>query len=185
MKESVNGEETWYRISTLVPRSFPFSSKHAVVLSQWHERVKLGHPGYRPPLSHRLIDGEFFVFLWNMEIQTKKNGEGQGKILYRETKFEPGLFHEFVYRVVWLPNAKGIVRGWRRLCGILDCKSGKWRRFIDYKGPVGYPDAMGYYFKAGLYTVYPFEKSLVAYLALYCAGATAASVGAIAPIFEK
>ena len=104
LKESVNGEETWYRISTLVPRSFPIAARHAVVLSQWHERVKKGHAGYRPPLSHRLIDGEFFVFLWNTEIQKAKDGEGRGKVLYRDPGFALGKFHEFVYRIVWLPE---------------------------------------------------------------------------------
>lgn len=90
-----------------------------------------------------------------------------------------------MYRIVWLPDNTGIVRGWKRVCGILDCDRGEWRQFLNYKGAVGYHDAVGYYFKAGLYTVHPFEKPMVAYHARYSTGPDPVSVGAIEPLFRE
>src|SRR5215211_7374064 len=47
MFDAANGQEVWYRFSTLVPRDFPSASPYRVVLAQWHEQMPLGAPHRR------------------------------------------------------------------------------------------------------------------------------------------
>src|SRR3954470_12930806 len=82
MFDAVNGQEVWYRFSTLVPRDFPSSSPYRVVLAQWHEQMPRGDPQRGPPLAHRLIDGVFTVTLWNDPVY--EQSEGDGIVLFQD-----------------------------------------------------------------------------------------------------
>lgn len=183
MDEFVNGDEVWYRFSTLIPKAFPIDTDHSVVLTQWHERVLAGNDGYRPPLAHRLVDGDLVVTLWNDELFNATDGKGSGLIAYREPGLKIGKFHEFVYRVRWSAGDDGFVHGWKRTCGLTDCNGADWRRIVSHDGPVGYDQAAGYYFKIGVYTVHKFAAPMVVYHKEYSAGPDPQSVGADAPIF--
>jgi hypothetical protein len=182
MYEAVNGEEVWYRFSTLLPRDMPKETSYRVVLAQWHERVKPGGASLRPPLAHRLIDGDFIVTLWNQDVHDRTAGRGDGTILYREPKLELGVIHDYVYRVLWSPDARGRVTAWTRIrrCSVMTmaCRPEPWRLMILYEGAVGYPDMVGYYFKIGLYTTTIFHEPLVAFHAGYDRGPTAAAIEA-------
>jgi len=188
MFDAANGQEVWYRFSTLVPRDFPSASPYRVVLAQWHEQMPLGAPHRRPPLAHRLIDGVFTVTLWNDPVYEASQGRGDGIVLFQDPDYALGAFYDYVYRIVWSPEQNGSVIGWRRekTCAFLDagCKSGPWARFIRYEGPIGYRVAEGYYFKFGVYTVHPLSAKMTVYHRAYLRGLTGAAVGATKTFFR-
>ncbi|MEM1044624.1 MAG: heparin lyase I family protein [Pseudomonadota bacterium] len=188
LHEAVNGEETWYRLSTLLPRDFAIDSPHRLVLAQWHERVRDGMDSLRPPLSHRLWNGRFVVTLWNAERIEKNGIEGDGEILFDMPALERGVFYEHVYRIRWSASDDGAIDGWLRTCAPRPgpCAS-EWKKILTYRGATGYPDdqVAGYYFKFGLYTVTDFEVPFVAYHKGYKSGATAADVDADDPVFSE
>ena len=182
-----NGEENWYRFSDALPRDFPLPNNR-VVLAQWHEYVAGDGNALRPPLAHRLINGQFVVTLWNSTLYAESKGDGDGLTLFREPKFELGIFHEYVYRILWSPDEKGLVTGWRRTKCLLvkaTCETGAWEKFIDYKGPIGYSDIGGYYFKYGLYTTHKFDQPMIEYALDYARGPTANSVNAVGALFQN
>ena len=183
-----NGEEAWYRISTLIPEDFPVSSPHRLVLAQWHELDQPGKPFHRPPLSHRLWGKEFAVELFNRQIIAKLGDEHDGQILYTAPELSPGVFHEYAYKIVWAPDDRGEIHAWHRTCDVLDpseCSS-DWAEFIKYKGSTGYENEaiQGYYFKFGVYTTTKFDTAFTAYHAAYSSGKTAADIGLTDPMFK-
>lgn len=185
MHEAQNGEETWYRFSTLLPKDFPLDAKHRLVLAQWHERVHEDSESLRPPLSHRLWDGRFVVTLWNKDRIAQLGTAGDGEILFELPELQRGVFHEFAYKIVWSPGTDGQIIGWLRQCAVLDteCKDGTWEEIIRYSGSSGYDDAdvVSYYFKLGLYTVTDFEVPFTVYHKGYRTGSRADEIGFTAP----
>lgn len=188
MHEAGNGDETWYRFSTLLPEDFPVDAKHRLVLSQWHERVREGQESLRPPLSHRLWNGRFVVTLWNKERIEKRGMEGDGEILFDRPELERGIFHEFVYKILWSPEKDGTITGWTRKCPILTpaCEGSNWTEIIRYEGATGYDSSKikSYYFKLGLYTVTDFEVPFTAYHRNYRVGGSAQEIGLVDGVFE-
>ncbi len=180
MHEAVNDQEVWYRLSTMLPEDFPIDATHRLVLAQWHERLPEGTPSLRPPLSHRLWNGRFVITLWNQDIIDARGRKGDGEILYDLPELERGVFHDFVYRVVWSTGEKGRILGWKRTCPAPgdECDGAEWQRIVDFNGPTGYDQAIGYYFKYGLYTVSDFDATFTAYHRDARIGATPEDIGA-------
>jgi hypothetical protein len=184
-----NDDETWYRFATLVPEDFPIDAKHRLVLAQWHERMQEGQDSLRPPISHRMWDGRFVVTLWNKQRVADIGKKGDGAILYELPSLKRGVFHDYVYKVVWTPEDKGRIVAWHRQCPVLDtgdCDGGTWSEIINYEGSTGYDNTSvsGYYFKLGLYTVTDFDVPFTAYHRGYRSGASAAEIGATDPVFQ-
>ncbi len=182
-----NGEEVWYQFSTLLPSTTALKAAHRVVTAQWHEEMPLGKPHKRPPLAHRQINGGFAVTLWDTAVFDASNGAGDGVQLVWESRYETGVIHEYVYRIVWRQDAEGLVMAWQRkhVCSGNErtCTVGAWQAFIDRSGPIGFVDAGGYYFKFGVYTTHPFSQPLVVYHRGYRRGGDASSVEATEPVF--
>ena len=191
MRETVNGEEIWYRFATRIPDddSFPIEAKHRLVLSQWHEKIR-GETSLRPPLSHRLWDGRFVVTLWNQQLVEEQGLKGDGEIIFDVPRFTRGVWHEFVYRIKWSPGEDGVIDGWaRQQCSKLepDCdRETAWQRIVRHRGATGYDDDLveSYYFKLGLYTVTEFDVPFTAYHKDYDIGRSATEIGATEPIFQ-
>jgi hypothetical protein len=183
-----NGEEVWYRISTLIPKTFPMEADHRLVLSQWHERLRAGGHSLRPNISHRLWNGRFVVTLWSDDVIERLGTiEGDGQILYSEPRIDQGVYHEYVYRVVWSPEDDGRIDAWMRQCPALrETCDGRWQDMIQFEGTTGYSNDKvdGYYFKYGLYTVSDFEVPFTAFHKDYWSGPTAESIGLSDPIFK-
>ncbi len=191
LRESRNGDETWYRFATLLPEAFPLEAKHRLVLAQWHEHIRGDDKrDMRPPLSHRLWNGRFVVTLWNNHRLETRGPRGDGEILFEIPRIERGFFHEFVYRINWSAGDDGRIVAWMRQCPSLstNCEDGSpWRKVIRYEGSTGYDNDVieGYYFKLGLYTVSDFDVPFTAYHRDYRSGQTAESVGAKAAVFKS
>lgn len=189
MHESVNGDEIWYRFATKLPRDFPIDSPHRLVLAQWHERMLEGRESLRPPISQRLWNGRFVITLWNNERVAKQGVMGDGQILYDIPEFKRGVFHDFIYKVIWSPGAEGRIVTWTRTCPFLaaDCAGGSdWREIIRYSGSTGYAnhEIKSYYFKIGVYTVSEFDVPFTVYHTGYATGANAAELGLTDKIFQ-
>ena len=189
MHESVNGEEIWYRFATLLPRDFPIDSPHRLVLAQWHERMQEGMDSLRPPISQRLWNGRFVITLWNNERVAKQGVMGDGQILYDIPEFKRGVFHDFIYKVIWSPGAEGRIVTWTRECLVLaaNCAGGSdWREIIRYSGSTGYAnhEIKSYYFKMGIYTVSEFDVPFTVYHQGYVTGANVAELGLTDKIFQ-
>lgn len=187
--ESVNGDETWYRFSTLLPKTFPIDARHRLVLAQWHDHLRNDELHLRPPLSHRLWNGRFVVTLWNKHRVGQMGTDGDGEILFEIPRIERGVFHEFVYKVRWSHEDDGEVIAWMRQSPLLslDCEdSTSWQEIISYQGSIGYDDetVTGYYFKIGLYTVREFDVPFTAYHKDYHRGDSAEAVGVDAAKFR-
>ena len=75
-----------------------------------------------------------------------------------------GVWHDFVYHIKWSYKDDGFVEGWL---------NGK--KIIDYRGPVGYNDDQGIYFKIGVYRNES-EKTYVIYHDEYRRGNSFAEV---------
>ena len=183
--EAHNGDEQWYRFSTLLPRNFPSDQAPGVVLAQWHERLASGD-ALRPPLALRLVGGKFAVTVWNADIYREQAGDGDGATVYRGDVDPRGMINEFVFRIAWNANATGGVTAWRRDGCLLPtprCQAGPWQQIIKYAGPIGYPQAAGYYFKFGVYTTHHFTERLAVYHFGYRSGQSAASIGTREAIF--
>ncbi|MEM8811977.1 MAG: heparin lyase I family protein [Pseudomonadota bacterium] len=184
--EAVNGEEVWYRLSTMLPPDFPVDADHRLVLAQWHERKMDSEQPLRPPLSHRLWNGRFVVTLWNQPIVDARDTiEGDGEIIYDDPDLERGVFHEFVYKIIWSDGNDGEIVAWKRTCPLerSECDASPWREVIRYNGATGYTNVYGYYFKFGLYTVTPFDVSFTAYHKQYRIGRTPVEIGATDAVF--
>src|SRR5262249_50303986 len=104
---------------------------------------------------------------------------GPGRIVATVPYFRRGVFYEFIYRIVWSPDSRGHVTGWRREADRTAVPpDGGWSCFVEYRGEVGYAGALSYYFKMGVYTTHPFMRPMSVYHRDFEDGPTAAAVGA-------
>lgn len=95
---SVSGDREWYRFTTVIPVDFPIEREHSIVTAQWHESQFEGNPSQRPPIAHRLVNGQFRVTLWNDRVYDITRGKGDGLVADTEPGLALGRVHEFVYR---------------------------------------------------------------------------------------
>jgi hypothetical protein len=135
------GRDVWYSFSTLIPEDFPIVEK-STVITQWHASEDPGEDvaGRSPVLAHRYGGGTFVVDIRYSSRKLQRANDGERRVLYEQKTFPKGVWHDFLYRIRWSHGPDGLVEGW------LDGKP-----IIDYKGPVGYNDRDGPYFKFGLY----------------------------------
>lgn len=131
--------EIWYSFSTYLPLDFP-RWKDNTVITQWKGSADEGEYGERSPiLAHRYQDHVLVVDLRYSSEPVQKANDGAVKTILRIPDFPRGVWRDFRYRIVWAHDA-GEIDGW------LD-----GRQVIHYRGPLGYNDSRGPYFKFGLY----------------------------------
>lgn len=155
---AIMGDDVWYAISTLIPVDFTAEPGNSYVLIQWHDQQV---PDTRwhdrsPPLAVRFLDGRLDVTLRHAFAGMQFADNGREAILYSVPGFAKGVWHDFVYHVLWsaVPDGPrlGFVQAW------LD-----GRQIIDYRGPVGYFDRVGPYVKFGLYARHDVRTPHVVY----------------------
>jgi hypothetical protein len=186
MFEARNGEEVWYRFSTIIPPGYPFDVAPDAVVAQWHERMPEGVQHRRPPIAHRLFERTFRVTVWD-DAAFAANPNGNGILAFEQSGIGEGVELEYVYRVVWKQDQAGRIVAWRRIksCSVIEmaCSSGQWAKLFERSGPIGFKDAESYYFKMGIYTTHPFRTPMFVYHRGYRRGPDARAVGATDKIF--
>ena len=134
------GHAYWYGISIFIPADFPIH-QNRLVLSQWHSVRDPGEIPRSPPLSQRFENGWFLVKVCHgaKKIYTE-NPCPKKLVIYRNRNLKLGVWHDFIYHVRWSYRDDGFVELW------IDGK-----KVVGYRGPVGYNDDEGPYFKYGIY----------------------------------
>jgi hypothetical protein len=141
----------WYEFSIWMPDSL-VERDTRLVIGQWHGEADAnqGEFGRNPPLVQRFRNGRFTIQLrWNEnKIQTGDQLKDDSKRLdiFSEAGFPRNTWVDFVYHVKWSWKGQGIVQVYRRVL-----PSHSFQQIANYRGPVGYNDDLGPYFKFGLY----------------------------------
>ncbi|MBL8173394.1 MAG: polysaccharide lyase [Bryobacterales bacterium] len=158
------GREVWYSFSTYIAEDFPRWEKNSVI-SQWKGSTDKGEYDDRSPmLAHRYWNGALVI---DMRVSTEalqQANDGQVRTLLRVEEFPRGVWHDFRHRVVW-SHEQGELDIWL---------NGK--QVVSYRGPVGYNDRRGPYFKLGLYHHDGGPKPFVIYHDEYKRGLTRGDV---------
>ncbi len=157
-------EPVWYGFSTRLAADFPTADGVPCVLAQWHDQAVKGDPSGKPPIALRYRDGTLRVTGAHAPYATPEPETRYE--LARVTNFPRGVWHDFVFRVFWSRFGQSEVQAW------LDGEE-----FIDWRGPLGYRNqAVGPYFKLGVYCSGPIEQPHVAYHDNYSRGHSYAEV---------
>lgn len=137
------GEEYWYGFSVYLPPSYVPDSIWEIV-AQWHgspdEDLGEADANLNPPLSLHTKGGEWMIStIWDSRpVTNKANYEGTKN--YYLGRYETGKWTDWVFHVKWSPKSDGLLQVWKD--GVL---------VVDKKGPIGFNDKVGPYFKMGLY----------------------------------
>lgn len=135
------GKEYWYGISMLIPSDFPEHDNRNVVM-QWHAtRDKyLGESSRSPVLAFRYRSGILSITVRHSSKQIQNSNDGIHKVIYEQHNYTKGVWNDFIINSKWSYEDDGFVNVW--LNGT---------KIVNYKGPVGYNDAVGPYFNFGIY----------------------------------
>ena len=132
--KAVFNEPVWYAFSTYIADSF----RGEAVISQWHASPDAGEVWRSPPLALR-YDGEILRVTGRYsEIPIQQGNDAPEHNLY-VTPLDKETWNDWVFRVVW-SHESGSVDAW--LNGT---------KVIEYRGPIGYRDRRGPFFKFGIY----------------------------------
>ena len=124
----------WYAFSTYIPDSY----RGEAVLSQWHATRDAGEAWRSPPLALRYDGRTLRVTARHSDILIQQENDAPEHNLH-VTPLEREAWNDWVFRVVW-SHESGSVDAW--LNGA---------KVIEYRGPIGYRDRRGPYFKFGIY----------------------------------
>lgn len=124
----------WYAFSTYIPNTF----RGEAVISQWHATPDAGEVWRSPPLALRYNGETLRVTARDSDIPIQQDNSAPERDLY-VTPLARETWNDWVFRVVW-SHESGSVDAW--LNGA---------KVIEYRGPIGYRDARGPFFKIGIY----------------------------------
>lgn len=148
----------WYGFSTLVAPDYPVADGARCVLAQWHDQAVLGDPSGKPPLALRYHRGALVLTGAHDAVATplpKTRYE-----LARLDDLPRGVWHDFVFRIVWSRFGTSEVEAWM-----------DGRNIVAWTGPLGYRNqAEGPYFKLGVYCSGPIARPHVAFHDNYSRG---------------
>jgi hypothetical protein len=156
--------EVWYGFATRLSAEHPLPEGIGCVLAQWHDQAKLGDPSGKPPIAVRFRNGTLRV--------TGAHGKFASPDPDRRYEFASipnfplGVWHDFVFRVVWSRHGTSEIEAWWNATQI-----------VDWRGPLAYEnEAEGPYFKLGVYWSPPGPEPVVVYHDNYSRGASYADV---------
>ncbi|AFY02373.1 polysaccharide lyase [Bdellovibrio bacteriovorus] len=146
-------QDTWYHLSVFVPEHFPMTLTNSCVFAQWHDQQDPGDGDRNPPIAIRLRGTGQLHITARYSAEKIQNGKpGPEVLLYEDVRFQRNEWNDFIVRVHWSYLNNGQVQIWR---------NGKM--IVDYRGPIGYNDDKGPYFKMGVYCRETPVEPLVAY----------------------
>lgn len=130
----------WYGFSIYLPSDYVADSIWEIV-AQWHAvpDKALGEGDLNPPVSLHSENGKWKVStIWDAHQVTTKSYDGSRS--YDLGAYKRGVWTDWVFHIKWSPNSDGLLQVW---------EDGK--QVINTPGPIGFNDAVGPYFKFGLY----------------------------------
>lgn len=139
--------ETWYGMSLFIPKEIEPSYRR-LIIGQWHgTKHYIGWCNRAPILANEFLANDL-VFRIAIRYETEKkcdpnsnNPNAHIETSYHElSNFKLGRWNDLIYQVHWSTNDDGYLNVW--LNG---------EKKIEYKGPIGYFDPEGPYFKYGIY----------------------------------
>ncbi len=139
------GREIIYSFRTYIPEDWSDQDVRCLIAQwhAWHDWV-LGEALRSPVLGIEYRDNVFLIRLCHNDgwIQRDNSPASNHKtVVYRsEALAQKGVWHTFKAQVRWSPDPDGRLRMWIN-----------GEQVVDYAGPIGYRDALGPYFKMGLY----------------------------------
>jgi Polysaccharide lyase len=182
VKERYNAEHgatIRYGFALMIPSDYPIAEDHkdqdghmlGCMFGQWHDEPNPGTQLSREPLfENYYINGDLQIYVKSLmapwEYKTPQlfaaavgrandpfdKGDLEGEI----KGFAKGTWHLMQYEVKWLQDPGGYLKAW------VDGK-----QLVDYRGPIGYADEWGSYFKYGVYCKYDVTAPHIAYLGPY------------------
>lgn len=135
--------DLWYRFRVLIPEESTDQVTRCLI-AQWHATpdTHLGEVLRSPVLGIEIRGKEFLIRKCHNQVRVQfNNKKNNKKRLYHSNEFaEKNVWHYFIVNVKWSWENDGHCRVW------ID-----GHQVVDYSGPIGYNDARGPYFKAGIY----------------------------------
>jgi len=133
--------ERWYAFSMFLPESYK-SDPSAEIVVQWHDQPDLssGDIWKTPPLYLTTNNGDLLLRRRWDSRRIVKNNTPQGKEAINLGPYPKGVWTDFVFHVKWSYKSDGLLEVW---------KNGKL--VVKKTGPNTYNDAVGPYFKMGIY----------------------------------
>jgi len=141
------------------------------VIAQWHgwPDKEFGEVWRSPVLSIRYSNYHFLIKICysSKRIQTHNFWTSTNKtVLYASDEYaQKGIWHDFVVNVNWTYKKSGYLNVW------ID-----GNQVIEYKGPIGYNDSVGPFFKMGIYRD-DIAETFVIYHDEYRGGYSPADIG--------
>jgi hypothetical protein len=143
------GSERWYAFSVFVPTSWMYDV-NKVHLVQWHGSEDPGETGFgrNPPLTIMIVKSQLVIRqLWSAR-RIQSTNENRADIW--KGSLEKGKWIQFVFHMKWSYKSDGFLDVWKNGTRIINQRN----------RPNCYNDAIGPYFKLGLYwpsATYPGE----------------------------
>jgi hypothetical protein len=157
----------WYAFSMYLPEDFP-KEDNWLVLAQWHgvDKRHLGEASRIPAMQFSYRGERFRLMIRHSAERILKEEEGSAKETpFSTTSLPHGRWNDFVVQAKWSYENDGFVNAW--LNG---------EQIVKYRGPVGYNDDVGPYFRFGLYRGMT-DKTHVVYFSQVRSGVNAEEIG--------
>ncbi|RYG56341.1 MAG: hypothetical protein EON56_04300, partial [Alphaproteobacteria bacterium] len=139
LKRQPFGKDFWFGF-TLNVEPGPKTTSDWVNLGQLHNTPDPGEASASPPWVQGFGPNDSFRIFVRHTAQNPLVDNPAPIVLFEDHNFQRGRPYRFVYRFRWDPKGNGLAQVWRD-----DVLVG------NYKGPFGYPDQRGGYFKFGIY----------------------------------
>lgn len=157
----------WYAFSMYLPEDFP-NEDNWLLLAQWHgvDKRHLGEVSRIPAMGFAYRRGRFYLQIRHSAERILKEEDASAKEIPFSTNSLPhGRWNDFVVQAKWSYENDGFVNAW--LNG---------EQIVKYRGPVGYNDDVGPYFRFGLYHGKT-DKTYVVYFNQVRSGTSAEEIG--------
>lgn len=133
------GQDIWVGFRLRIQQG-PASSAKWVNFGQLHNTPDPGEPHVSQIFTHGFLGGDRYVMRVRGSTQNPITNSPAETIVFSDRSFERGRWYRFVLRFRLDPQGRGVFQAWRD--GVL---------VANYRGPLGYVDRYGPYFKFGLY----------------------------------
>jgi len=166
--------ETWYGMSIFIPKDIQSSSER-LIIGQWHgtshmvDKVEVWCDR-SPILSNELTkypQGRVFKIVVRYETEKRCAPSHPNTDLHILEKyfylmeFALGEWNDFIYQVHWSTEDDGYLNVWLNS-----------EKVVEYKGPIGFFDPKGPYFKYGIYRRKSEKNTHIVYFDSYRRGSS-------------